>query len=106
MPEYLFIGGPLAGWQHVSQPSWKVWYPVPADPPRGPTSTFAPEGDIGTYTRRQFWHPSWRVVLTVFTCDEEMPGSSPVFPIGTVLPGIIYGRKLESAKTDRARIGR
>lgn len=93
--ERLFLGGPADGrWLPVERHAyvWRV--------PILPRAAFLEEGSIGApywagianYTARRFYSPSWRIILTFMVCDSE---NWTHIPIGTVLPGDVYGWHLE-----------
>lgn len=95
MAEELFIGGPLAGWRETSGYGDRMLYPkfdaLKTYSISEPDLLADAMDSVGSYARRRFWHPAWRVTLAFWTCDEELTRHNPVIPAGTVLPGLIQG---------------
>lgn len=96
----LFLGGPYAGWKPVrlnEQRHGRLLYPIM---PRAVVFKLAPEvpevvnSHIGTYRRRRWISPGWKVSLPIWTDEEQ--AWDPI-PDGTVLPGMIEGFVAETS---------
>lgn len=98
MTERLFLGGPLAGWREVRPGDHRICYPLMSRAAYWLEESAISEdypgqaAGTGSYTMRRWSCPGWRIVLTMFTCDQEQ--WDPV-PVGTVLPGGIQGMALQ-----------
>ena len=97
MIEELFVGGPLAGWRQVTASTVRygtLQYPIRSRRPLIATidKRFADEPHkVGTYARRRYWHPSWRVTLP-FWLESGLDSNVPE---GSVMPGWAVGEQLE-----------
>lgn len=107
MPEELFIGGAHAGWREVPPARNVIMLPKPMPPVmfqaiEGPPLALDFRESVVTYTRRRWFGSGWRIVLPIWTCDEEMPGPHPEIPPGTVLPGVVQNRLPEYEPINKA----